>query len=104
MKNRMLPKEEIVLMGRVIKDFDDLVQYHKRSSVSTENTTDLEQIHTVVYMDLLKDLSDKVYAMRDLLEIPEEEFTKLMTKDGKVSLEEVKRILIKKMILDMITD
>ena len=53
-------------------------------------------------MEILKDCLRDLNALRALLNISEEEFISGITENGKLSLEEVKRQLMKSMILDML--
>lgn len=105
MKNRMLPESELRILGELFEKVDKLVENHESTSLTPEkvaNASDIEQIHIVMYMDLLKDLILATRTIKDLLEIGEEEFIEAMTDKGKRSLTEVKRVMMMKMITDMI--
>ena len=105
MKNPMLPESELRILGELFEKVDKLVENHEKTSLTPSvvaKASDIEQIHIVMYMDLVKDLVLATRTIKDLLEISEEEFIKAMTDDGERSLEEVKKVMMMKMLADMI--
>ena len=103
MKNQILPESELKILNEVFKKVDELVQNHSNTSLTPSmvmTASDLEQIHTFLYMDLVKDLVSAVSALKGILNASEEEFMKVITDDGKKSLESCKKI----MMLNMLTE
>lgn len=105
MKNKMLPESELRILGELFEKIDELVENHEKTPLTPSkvaSASEIEQIHIIMYMDCLKDLITATKILKDLLEIGEEDFIEAITKDGKLSLAEVKRAMMMKMITDII--
>lgn len=105
MKNPMLPESELKILGEIFEKVDELIKNHEKTHLTMgmiEKASDAEQLHIVMYMDLLKDSITHIKTLKDLLEIGEEEFLKAVTDEGKLTMREVKRKMMMGMILDMI--
>lgn len=105
MKNAMLPESELKILGEIFQKVDELIENHQKSPLDVGaliNSSELEQLHIMFYLDLLRDVVVNVKTLKDLLEISEEDLVKVVTEDGKVSLKEVKKMMMTKMITDMV--
>lgn len=106
MKNAMLPESEQKILGEIFQKVDELLENHEKTPLTmsmVEKASDAEQLHIIMYMDLLKEAITSIATLRDILEISEEDFIKTVTNDGKRTMKEVKRVMMMKMITDMIT-
>ena len=104
MKNPILPESELKILNEVFNKVDELVQNHSNTSIIPSmvmTASDLEQIHIILYMDLIKDLVSVVGALRGILEASEEDFLKIITEDGEKSLSSVKKIMMLKMFTEI---
>lgn len=93
MNNRILPQEEVQKVQNLIKAHEELKECHLAHRLTPERlaeVSELEQIHIALYLEMLKDLVQTVGALKDLIEIPAEEFYDTITNKGKLSLDEVK--------------
>lgn len=105
MKNAMLPESELKILGEIFQKVDELLENHEKTPLSMgmiEKASDAEQLHIVMYMDMLKDMVVDIKTLKDLLEVSEEDFIKSVTDNGKRTMREVKRVMMMKMITDMI--
>lgn len=105
MKNSMIPTSELKILGEIIQKADELVANREKTPLtmsSIERASEAEQVHIVMYMDLLKDALTSIKTLSGLLEVSEEEFIKVVTDDGKLTMKEVKRKMMMGMIIDMI--
>lgn len=104
MKNAMLPESELKILGEIFEKITELVDNHEKSPLSMKalhESSEAEQLHIVMYMDILKDMITSAKSLQGLLEISEEEFIKAVTEDGKISMREVKRKMMMNMLIDM---
>lgn len=104
MKNPMLPESELKILGEIFQKVDELIENHEKTHLTMgmiEKASDAEQLHIVMYMDLLKDSITHIKTLKDLLEIGEEDFLKSVTDDGKRTVKEVKRMMMMNMLIDM---
>ena len=105
MTNKVMPQSELNNLENLFNCFKELKETHNKTPLTPEmlkEATDLEQIHIALYLDLLHDLTKSLGAIKDLINMPEEDFVKIVTKDGTLSLDEVKANIMMKMFLDMI--
>lgn len=106
MKNSLIPESELKILGEVFEKVDQLVKNHDKCfSLTPEMVTkasDTEQIHMLMYTDLVKDAIASIFALRDIFAMSEGEFIALITDNGKKSITEVKEILMKNMIVDLL--
>ena len=107
MNNRILPQEEVQKVQNLIQAHQELKECHMAHTLTPERlaeASELEQIHIAIYLDMLKDLVRTVGALRDIFEMPEEEFQKVVTKNGEKTLEEVKMNIMVNAMMKMITE
>ena len=93
MNNSILPQKEVEKVQNLIKAHEELKVCHladKITSEKLEKASTLEQIHIALYLEMLKDLVRTIGALKDLMEIPAEEFYDKITNKGELSLDEVK--------------
>lgn len=104
MKNKVMPQTEVTALENLFKSFDELKKQHNEVNLTPEmlkEATDLEQLHIAVYLDLLHELASTIGAIKDLITMSEEEFTKIITKGGTQTIDEVKVNIMMKMFLNM---
>jgi transcriptional antiterminator len=104
MKNPMLPESELKILGEIFQKVDELLENHEKTPLKmsmVEKASDAEQLHIVMYMDMLKEMVVDIKTLKDLLEVSEEDFIKSVTDNGKRTMREVKRVMMMKMITDM---
>ena len=103
MKNNIISKEEIQIVNNIIEMTQKLSECHlanppKREVI--EKSSELEQLHSIMYLNLFKDMLFHIIAMKDLLEVPEKDLIDIVTEGGKKSLNEVKAEMVLKAILN----
>lgn len=105
MKNKVMPQNEVTALENLFKSFDELKKQHNEVKLTPEmlkEATDLEQLHIAVYLDLLHELASTLGAIKDLITMPEEDFVRIITKEGTQTIDEVKANIMMKMFLDII--
>ena len=68
-----------------------------------DNASSLDRMSTIIYLDILSDFLKKASVLRGFLEISEDEFLRLVTKDGKLSLSEAETQVLMKGLINTIT-
>lgn len=105
MFNTIVPKEDVESMQKVLDQFKEYVENHK---MTLPNLSDLDNkvhvIHSIMYLDAMKDITRGVSYMKNLLEIPEEDFVKVITDDGKHTVEEAYRRAVIESVMSMAAD
>lgn len=105
MFNAIIPKEEVESIQKVIDQFKEYTNKHKMTTPNMTNMDNkLHVIHTLMYLETLRDLSKSLCIMESLLEIPEEEFLSTITDDGKRTVEEVYQRMIIESVKSMTED
>lgn len=56
---------------------------------TTRRATQVEKVHILLYLDLVKDFIEAIGSLRGLVEVDESEFIKTVTDGGKTTLDEV---------------
>lgn len=108
MQNTMISSKEREALQEIYKGVDKFSEAHNETALEemmrhTRTATKAEKVHSLLYMDLVKDFIRDIGALRGLLETSEEEFVKTVTEDGKMSLDEVEHRLMFSMLADMLT-
>lgn len=106
MTNKIMPQSELTALEGLFKSFEELKNQHNEEHLTMEKlqqATEVEQIHIALYLDFLKETAKKVYTLRDLINIPEEDFIKMITEDGELSLEQVRKRIMMNTFLDMLS-
>ena len=106
MKNSLITEKEQKLVGEVIQKISELVEYHQTTHLTPQSiadSSDLEKIHIVIYLDTIADLVKASGCLNSLLGVSEEDFTATVTDDGKKTLKEAKNMVMMKLMTDMIT-
>lgn len=108
MQNTMISNKEREALEQIYKGVDKFIEAHNETALEemmkhTRTATKAEKVHSLLYMDLVKDFIRDIGALRGLLETSEEEFVKTVTEDGKMSLDEVEHRLMFSMLTDMLT-
>lgn len=111
MQNTMINNKEREALQKIYSGVDEFIKAHNETSIEasieammelTHTASKAEKIHTLLYMDLVKDFIQSIGAIRGLLEESEEEFVKTITDDGKMTLDEVERKLMTNMLMDVL--
>ena len=107
MKNQLLRQGELENLGKVIEACKKLKDDHNNyvpTPQLLEDATDLEIIHMTLYVDILKDIVGRIDAMEDLLTMPQDEFIRIITNDGELTIEEVKLNVYFKVLTEVLGD
>ena len=108
MNNTMLPKKEIELLTRILKDVDEFLEVHKNvvPDTSEKNFTKFNTVHTIMYLDFCKDFVSSAKALKVCLDMTEEDFVKTL-KEHNATLDEFYEdgmIKALKDVLDYVSD
>lgn len=93
MKNSIVKEKEANALNEVIEKVENFVRTHAEYQPTPEeidNSTDLEKIHTIMYLDAINDLIKATSFIRSLRDVSEEEFEKGVTDGGKITVEDAK--------------
>ena len=105
MQNTVLPESEVTLVKEAISKVDEIIKNHENLEPNLEESNNqLIRIHTMLYLNMVKDFVSTANALKTLLECSEEEFTKKITKDGKMTVDEAEKNLMMNMLMDLITN
>ena len=105
MKNPIIPEKELNKLKEVLEGIHELYEIHKGLEPDfTVETTDIQKVHILIYLDTLDDFLKSAKILMELLEISEEEFVKTATEDGKYTVEEMLSKIMQKIMLDMLSD
>ena len=105
MFNTIVPKEEVESIQKVIDQFKEYTDKHEMITPNTMNMDNkLHVIHTIMYLETLRDIAKSLGIMQSLLEIPEEEFLSTIIDGGKHTVEEVYRQMVLKSVISMAAD
>lgn len=103
MKNTMISNKETESVRKICGAVDEFLKSHEHISIEqVMRASQVEKIHMLLYMELVKDLVESSKAMLSLLEEDEYTFIKIITDDGKKSLDDVEKHLMAHMLLDMV--
>lgn len=107
MNNNIIPKSELKILGEVFQKVDEIVKNHQNTPLTMDsvmNASELEQLQTLVYMDMFKDFIKAIGCLKGLLELNDEEFTKMLTDDGKRTIGEAKHMMMLEMMIEHLTE
>ena len=105
MFNTIVPKEEVESIQKVIDQFKKYTDKHEMIAPNMKSMDNkLHVIHTIMYLETLRDIAKAVGIMESLLEVSEEEFLSTITDDGKLTVEEVYRRLILESLMSIAAD
>lgn len=104
MKNTVIPQADVDKLKEVIEKAKDYVKSHKQCKPALESLTQLNRIHSVLYMRMVKELISTARSLESLLECSEEEFIKTLTDDGKITVDEVEKNLMLNVMMEMLKD
>lgn len=107
MKNTMISNKELEALQEIFKGVDHFCEAHNKESfdslMSTAmRATQVEKVHILLYMDLVKDFIKDIGALRGLLEEDEIKFIEVVTDGGKITLDEVESKLMTSMLMDIL--
>ena len=102
MKNPILPEQEVEAVKKLIEGMDEVWKAHKdfRPNLNAP-CNELERIHTIVYLEALKDAMRGLSALKTMIECSEGEFEAIATLHGKYDVHDV---LLHKMATMMAED
>ena len=100
MKNTMISNKELEALQEIYTGVDHFFDAHERVDMNTiKAVNDLESVHALLYMDMVRNFIDSIASLRGLVEIDEKDFAEVMTDDGKRSLKEVRNDILLKMCM-----
>ena len=107
MKNTMISNKELEALQEIFKGVDHFREVHNSEGLdslmtTTRRATQVEKVHILLYMDLVKDFIKDIGALRSLLEEDESKFIEIVTDGGKITLDEVEGKLITSMLMDIL--
>lgn len=106
MKNTMISNKELEALQEIFKGVDHFCEAHNEGLDSLMSTTmratQVEKVHILLYMDLVKDFINDIGALRGLLEEDEIKFIEVVTDGGKITLDEVESKLMTSMLMDIL--
>lgn len=89
MKNSIIPQEEINAVKKVIEAVEELSRVHASTRPVFNNATKVEAVHTFTYLNCTEELFHSTGALKQLLDVSEEEFVKVATGNGKRTIEQI---------------
>lgn len=98
MQNKMISQEEIALLREIDERVEKIKVLHQTLPNLEEVDNQLKRVHTVLYLNMLKDLVRFSHSIVTLVDSSEEEFEKDITQEGR-TLEEVERMLLMEFLL-----
>lgn len=107
MKNTMISNKELEALQEIFKGVDHFCEAHNKEGLDSIMTTirratQVEKVHILLYMDLVKDFIRDIGALRSLLEEDESKFIEVVTDGGKITLDEVEGKLMTSMLMDIL--
>lgn len=106
MKNTMISNKELEALQEIFKGVDHFCEAHNKESFDSHDyprrATQVEKVHILLYMDLVKDFIKDIGALRSLLEEDESKFIEVVTDGGKITLDEVEGKLMTSMLMDIL--
>lgn len=107
MKNTMISNKELEALQEIFKGVDHFCEAHNSEGLdslmtTTRRATQVEKVHILLYMDLMKDLIKDIGALRSILEEDESKFIEVVTDGGKITLDEVEVKLMTNMLMDIL--
>ena len=103
MKNNIISKEEIQIVNNIIEMTQKLVDCHLENPLKPEvidKVNEVEQLQAVMYLQMFKDMTFHILAMKDLLGMTDEETIELVTEGGKKTLKEATMEIMLKTLLN----
>lgn len=98
MTNPIIPEAEVLAVKKVIEAVEELKEIHKNGRPVFNDEDDLDRVYILTYLHATKDLVEIIGVLKSLLEIPREDFEKLITHNGE---NEVKETLLRIMFHDL---
>jgi hypothetical protein len=107
MKNTMISNKELEALQEIFKGVDHFCETHNKETfdslvTTTRRATQVEKVHILLYMVLVKDFIKDIGALRSLLEEDESKFIEVVTDGGKITLDEVEGNLMTNMLMDIL--
>lgn len=103
MKNAILPQAEVDKVNEIIQKVKELATIHEKSTPNLTAGGKLEKIHTVIFLDTVKDLINSATMLRSLLEVSEKDFEDAVTQNGKVTIDDTMRAITFKCLSEILT-
>lgn len=103
MKNKIIPINEIEAVKKCLDEVNNIVKVHSSVTPDMDNASSLERMNAIIYLDILSDFLEKASVLRGFLKLSEEEFLRLATKDGKLSLREAETQVLMNGLINAIT-
>ena len=95
MRNPVIPAEEEVAVKKVIEALEELKKVHFRTTpnASEAGNNDVLMLHSLVYLDNVHKLVEAGTLLKDIFEMTEKDFVKIVNETGY----SVKEVLVKVM-------
>ena len=103
MRNKIIPINEIEAVKECLNEVNNIVKVHSSVTPDMDNASSLDRISTIIYLDIISDFLKKASVLRGFLEISEDEFLRLITEDGKLSLCEAETKVLMNGLINAIT-
>lgn len=88
MKNKIIPEAEIKMVQSVLKQVDSIVELHKSLKPNVSDLDNrLERVHSIMFIEMLKDFVHSAQMLQAVLEISEESLMSIITDNGKMPFE-----------------
>lgn len=85
MNNKIIPEAEIKMVESVLKQVDELQKLHGILKPNMSNLDNrLERVHSILYLELLKDFVNSAKMLEAMLKISEESLMNIITDEGKI--------------------
>lgn len=99
MQNRLINNKEREVLQEIFKGVNKFIEAHNEVPIGemlgyVPIATQVEKIHTLLYMRLVKSFIEDIGAIRGLFEDTEDGFIKTITDDGKLTLDEIEEQLM----------
>ena len=102
MKNTMFTGENInEKVSAVLEAVQGLLDCLKPNEDRARNATTLERVHSLYFLKAVGELKDLAGVVKVMNEVSEEEFTSLVTNDGKRDLERAEMEMMLHMMMDV---
>ena len=103
MQSKAISENQIEVLKEAIKVVKELCEVHtNNNSFNLDDSTSLDRIFCVMYLDTIKDLIRSCATMESILDMSEEEFVNLVTDEGKRSISETEKLVMSKALLDIL--
>lgn len=101
MKNTMIPEEEMAKIRKVIEASNNLLENHNALTPNIDVNDSVMRVHTLLYLEVVKDLMKTSKLLEALFEMDREKFIAMVTDDNKRDIRTVEREMMMSMLVDL---